>query len=168
MRRSGSYGAHDKCGARATAAYQRITDREIAASLEVVSLCCMLRAMAKPAREPHLPPLQRPLPVSSGAQSKQREVTGDTVPATKLAGHLDLTHQRIRQLVDESVIVQLPDGRFDMDDARTRYLSWLRDPERRSARTQADAEHVKAKTEMLQLSLLRNAVSLSVRCRCAD
>ena len=51
------------------------------------------------------------------------------------------------------MIAQLPDGRFDMDDARTRYLRWLRDPERRSARTQADAEHVKAKTEMLQLKL---------------
>ena len=34
-----------------------------------------------------------------------------------------------------------------------RYLRWLRDPERRSARTQADAEHVKAKTDMLQLKL---------------
>ena len=34
-----------------------------------------------------------------------------------------------------------------------RYLRWLRDPERRSVRTQADAEHVKAKTEMLQLKL---------------
>jgi hypothetical protein len=109
--------------------------------------------MAKPAREPHLPPLQRPLPVSSGAQSRRRQVTGDTVPATKLARHLDLTHQRIHQLVDEHVIVQLPDGRFDMDDARIRYVRWLRDPERRSARTQADAEHVKAKTEMLQLKL---------------
>jgi phage terminase Nu1 subunit (DNA packaging protein) len=69
------------------------------------------------------------------------------------ARHLDLTHQRIHQLVDEHVIVQLPDGCFDMDDARIRYLRWLRDPERRSGRTQADAEHVKAKTEMLQLKL---------------
>ena len=40
-----------------------------------------------------------------------------------------------------------------MDDARLRYIRWLRDPERRSARAQADAEHVKAKTEMLQLKL---------------
>ena len=34
-----------------------------------------------------------------------------------------------------------------------RYLRWLRDPERRSVRTQADADFVKAKTEMLQLKL---------------
>lgn len=66
----------------------------------------------------------------------------------------DLTHQRIHQLVDEHVIVRLPGGRFDMDDARIRYLRWQRDPERRSARTQADAEHVKAKTELLQLRLM--------------
>jgi hypothetical protein len=47
---------------------------------------------------------------------------------------------------------RLPDGRFDQDGCRIGYLRWLRAPERRSA-TQADAEHVKAKTEMLQLKL---------------
>ena len=35
-----------------------------------------------------------------------------------------------------------------------RYLRWLRDPERRSARAQADADFVKAKTEMLQFRLM--------------
>jgi hypothetical protein len=61
--------------------------------------------MAKPARE--LPPLHRPSPVLPGARSKQHQVAGDAVGASKLAGHLDLTHPRIHQLVDEHVLERL-------------------------------------------------------------
>jgi hypothetical protein len=50
-----------------------------------------------------------------------------------LARHLDLSRQRIQQLVDENVMAPLPDGRFDQDECRVRYFRWLRDPERRSA-----------------------------------
>ena len=78
---------------------------------------------------------------------------GSSVTATQLGKHLDLSRQRVQQLVDEYVIAQLSNFRFDQDDSRVRYPRWLRDPEGRSARTQADAEHVKAKTEMLQLKL---------------
>jgi hypothetical protein len=77
--------------------------------------------MAKPAREP-LPPLHRPSSVPpSAARSKrgvaiaapdhvkqQRQAVGDAVPATKLAKHLDLSHQRIHQLVDEHVSITSP------------------------------------------------------------
>ena len=65
----------------------------------------------------------------------------------------------------QHVIVRLPNGLFDQDDARLRYLRWLRDPERRSARTQADADFVKAKTEMLQLKLAEKRGEL---CRQSD
>ena len=85
---------------------------------------------------------------------------GSSVTATQLGKHLDLSRQRVQQLVDEHVIARLSDGRFDQDDARLRYLRWLRDPERRSARTQADTEHVKAKTEMLQLRLMEKRRAL--------
>jgi hypothetical protein len=78
-----------------------------------------------------------------------------TVSATELGVHLGLTRQRIGTLADtDHVIARLPDGRFDQDACRLAYLKWLRDPARRSARTQADAEHVKVKTEMLQLRLM--------------
>jgi len=49
------------------------------------------------------------------------------------------------------VIERLPDGHFDQDACRLRYLSWLRDPERRSARSEADARFIDAKTELLRL-----------------
>jgi hypothetical protein len=82
------------------------------------------------------------------------EQAADTVTATQLSKHLDLSRQRIHALADvEHVIERLPDGRFDQDGCRIKYLRWLRAPERRSARAQADADFVKAKTEMLQLKL---------------
>jgi hypothetical protein len=51
----------------------------------------------------------------------------------------------------EHVIERLPDGKFNQDDARLKYLAWLRDPARRSARSQADADFVRAKTQLLEL-----------------
>ena len=85
---------------------------------------------------------------------KRRQDEGQTVvSARQLAKHLDLTHQRIGQLVDEHVLVQLPNGRYDQDDARVRYLRWLRDPERRPARPQADANFVRAKTELIDIRI---------------
>jgi hypothetical protein len=84
-----------------------------------------------------------------------RERAPGTVNATQLGVHLGLTRQRIAALADvEHVIERLADGRFDQDACRLAYLKWLRDPARRSARTEADADYVKVKTEMLRLRLL--------------
>jgi hypothetical protein len=57
------------------------------------------------------------------------------------------------QLAEERVIERLRNGRFNLDDSRVRYIRWLRDPERRSARTQADADFVKAKTELIAIRI---------------
>ena len=92
--------------------------------------------------------------IDARPRRRERRRPVATVTATQLGVHLGITRQRIAALADvEHVIVRLPNGLFDQDDARLRYLRWLRDPERRSARTQADADFVKAKTEMLQLKL---------------
>jgi hypothetical protein len=45
------------------------------------------------------------------------------------------------------------DGCYDQTANRLRYIKHLRTSRPRSPRTEADAEHVKAKTEMLQLKL---------------
>jgi hypothetical protein len=47
----------------------------------------------------------------------------------------------------------VPDGRFDQDDARVRYLRWLRAAVRRSERTPADADFVRAKTERIDVRI---------------
>jgi len=77
-----------------------------------------------------------------------------SVTATQLGEHLGLTRQRIGVLADtEHVIERLPNGRFNQDDCRLRYLRWLRDPERRSARSEAAAKHAEAKTRLLHIRI---------------
>jgi hypothetical protein len=77
-----------------------------------------------------------------------------SVTATQLGEHLGLTRQRIGVLADiEHVIERLPNGRFNQDDCRLRYLRWLRDPARRSARSEAAAAHPEAKTQLLRIRI---------------
>ena len=49
------------------------------------------------------------------------------------------------------VLARLPDGRFDLDDSRIRYIRWLRDAERRTAKSKVDSDFVKAKTELIAI-----------------
>jgi hypothetical protein len=84
---------------------------------------------------------------------RDNDGNGSSVTATQLGRHLDLSRQRIRQLVDEHVIAQLPNGRFDQNDARIRYLRWLRDPERRSAKSEAERDFIRAKTELIDIRI---------------
>src|SRR5262245_24038187 len=77
-----------------------------------------------------------------------------SVTATQLGEHLGLTRQRIGVLADvEHVIERLPNGRFDQDESRLRYLRWLRDPARRSARSEAAATYADAKTQLLRIKI---------------
>jgi hypothetical protein len=102
--------------------------------------------MAKSARE--LPPMHRLPPVP-----KQR-IAGAIVGAKQLARHLDLTHPRIRQLADEEhVLERLPSGKFNQDDCRVKYLRWLRAPERRVQKSQADNEFTQAKAELIRIRI---------------
>jgi hypothetical protein len=76
-----------------------------------------------------------------------------TVTATQLGEHLGLARQRISALADDGVIERLPNARFDRDACRLRYLRWLRDPARRSARPEAAAKHAEAKTQLLHIRI---------------
>jgi hypothetical protein len=51
------------------------------------------------------------------------------------------------------VIQQQGDG-FSLDQSRVAYLRYLRRERKRSPRSEADADHVKVKSEMLQLRLM--------------
>jgi hypothetical protein len=90
-----------------------------------------------------------------GPKRRKSATAGDPVlvAGPVLAVHLDLTPQRIAQLAEDRIIERRPDGRYDQDDSRLRYLRWLRDPARRQVRTEAAAAFVAAKTEMLNLKL---------------
>ena len=83
-------------------------------------------------------------PVSNGAA---------TVSASALALHLDCSRTYIGKLEADGVIQRQGDG-FPLDPSRVAYLRYLRRERRESPRAEADADHVKVKTEMLQMRLM--------------
>jgi hypothetical protein len=109
-------------------------------------VCCC--AMAKPARE--LPQLHS---ISDAPGRRRRHSPDGSANATTAARHLDLSHHRIAQLVDENVLQRLPNGRFDLNDCRVRYIRWLRDPERRTAKSKVDQEFTQAKAELIRIRI---------------
>ena len=89
---------------------------------------------------------------SSGG--KREKILGPVlVSGNRLAVHFGVVRQHVDQLAAQGVIERRADALFDQDQSRLRYFSHLRSEHRRSPRTAVDAEHVKAKTEMLQLKL---------------
>lgn len=76
-----------------------------------------------------------------------------TVSASALALHLDCSRTYIGKLEAEGVIQRQGDG-FPLDQSRVAYLRYLRRERRQSPRSEAHADHVKVKTEMLQLRLM--------------
>ena len=77
-----------------------------------------------------------------------------TVSASALAEHLDCSRTYIGKLEAEGMIQRQGDG-FPLDLSRTAYLRYLRRERQQSPRSEADADHVKVKTEMLQLRLMQ-------------
>ena len=85
--------------------------------------------------------------------SRPRSRKPATVSASALALHLDCSRTYIGKLEAEGVIQRQGDG-FPLDQSRVAYLRYLRRERQQSPRTEADADHVKVKTEMLQLRLM--------------
>ena len=75
-----------------------------------------------------------------------------TVSASALAQHLDCSRTYIGKLEAESVIQRQGDG-FLHDQSRVAYLRYLRRERQQSPRSEADAAHAKAKTELLQIGI---------------
>jgi hypothetical protein len=101
-----------------------------------------------------LPTLDRPTPAKIARSRREAPSKPATVTATQLGEHLGLTRQRIGALADtEHVIERLPNGRFNQDDCRLRYLRWLRDPARRAAKSAAASEFTAAKTELIRMRI---------------
>ena len=75
-----------------------------------------------------------------------------TVSASALALHLDCSRPYIGKLEAEGVIQRQGDG-FPLDRSRVAYLRYLRRERRQSPRSEADAEHAKAKAALLRLRI---------------
>ena len=85
--------------------------------------------------------------------SRRRSAKPATVSASALALHLDCSRTYICKLEAEGVIKRQGDG-FPLDQSRVAYLRYLRREHRRSPRAEADTDHVRVKTAMLQLRLM--------------
>jgi hypothetical protein len=79
-----------------------------------------------------------------------------------LALHLDCSRAYIGKLEAEGVIQRQGDG-FPLDQSRLAYLRYLRRERRQSPRTEADAAHAKAKTELLQIKIMEKQRTLMRR-----
>jgi hypothetical protein len=80
-------------------------------------------------------------------------VTAKPVSASAISRQLDLSRQRIAQLVDEGVIERRPDDRFDQDAARVAYLRWLRSEDRRGKKNAADGRLRDARAREVELRI---------------
>ena len=89
-----------------------------------------------------------------------RVAADDVVSANALATHLGMTRQNVARLTAEAVIERRSDGRYDQTASRLKYIQHLRRQHRQSPRSEADAAHVAAKTEMLQLRLMERKAEL--------
>src|SRR5258707_6734790 len=95
--------------------------------------------------------IDRPSVAKPVSRPRSREPA--TVSASALAQHLDCSRTYIGKLEAEGVIQRQGDG-FPLDQSRVAYLRYLRREHRRLPRAEADADHVKVKTEMLRLRLM--------------
>jgi hypothetical protein len=93
------------------------------------------------------------------AKPVSRRRSNKTVTASALALHLDCSRAYVGKLEAEGVIQQQGDG-FPLDQSRFAYLRYLGRERRRSPRTEADADHLKVKTELLQLRLMEKRKEL--------
>jgi hypothetical protein len=94
-------------------------------------------------------------------RDKVRMVADDIATANSLATHLGCTRQNIARLTAEAIIEQRSDGHYDQTASRLRYIKHLRMP--RSSRGEADAAHVRAKAEMLQIRIMERQRKLVLR-----
>ena len=103
-----------------------------------------------------------PPPVARATASRRRSAKPSTVSASALAQHLDCSRTYIGKLETEDVI-QRQGGGFPLDQSRVAYLRYLRRERRQSPRSEADAEHAKAKTELLQIRIMERQRKLVLR-----
>ena len=94
--------------------------------------------------------------------NRGRSAKPATVSASALAQHLDCSRTYIGKLEAEGVIQRQGDG-FPLDGSRVAYLRYLRRERQQSPRSEADADQVKVKIEMLQLRLMEKRRELVSR-----
>lgn len=92
--------------------------------------------------------------MSDASNIAESSNTSVTVSASALAQHLDCSRAYIGKLESEGVFQRQGGDGYPLDQCRVAYLRYLRRERRQTPRSEAHAEHVKVKTELLQLRLM--------------
>jgi hypothetical protein len=104
------------------------------------------------------PEIARPRSRKAGPEAGRAVAS---VTATQLGEHLGVTRQRIGQLADvEHVLERRPDGRFDLDSSRLKFIRHLQAARRGSARSEADAQFTAAKTQRMKIRIAEKEKAL--------
>jgi hypothetical protein len=103
-------------------------------------------------------PIDR-LPGARATVSRPQSVKPATVSTSALAAHLDCSRAYVGKLEAEGVIQRQGDG-FPLDQSRVAYLRFLGRERQQSPRARTDADHLKVKTELLQLRLMEKKCEL--------
>lgn len=94
-------------------------------------------------------------------------MTKSKISAAVVGAHLDLSRQRIGQLVDDGVLHRLPDGSFDLNACRRAYIRWLRRDDGRAATAEVDRRMRDLKGDELQLRIEERSKALITEARAA-
>lgn len=84
-----------------------------------------------------------------------RKPDGPTlVSSAALGKHFDCAPAYIRKLVEQGVIEKKSDGRYDLDQCRSKYLAHLRAERKLSPKGAADTEFTAAKAELIRIRVM--------------
>lgn len=77
------------------------------------------------------------------------------VSQSAFAKHIDVSQQRVAQLVKEGVLKTLPNGKLDPDQNRVSYIRWLRDETRKSSASVSASKAQEARARQIDLTMAR-------------
>jgi hypothetical protein len=83
----------------------------------------------------------------------RRDGGRELVNGTAIARHLCFERAYLDKLLDAGVLERDSNGKFDLDDSRRRYITYLREERKRSPRSEADADFQRARSELIRLRI---------------
>ncbi|SRR6266536_1856826 len=76
--------------------------------------------------------------------------------ASEVARHLDVSPQRVGNMVKEGILKRSSSGLFDLDRCRIDYIRWLRASPRRNSQSASAARTAELKIQALEMRLARD------------
>jgi phage terminase Nu1 subunit (DNA packaging protein) len=77
------------------------------------------------------------------------------VSASEVARHLDVSPQRVGNMVNDGILKRASSGRFDLDACRIAYIRWLRAAPKRNSQSANSSRALELKIQALEMKLAR-------------